>query len=642
MLRLKLGVRGTNQVKMVSVEGSSTFLELKQAAAAKLGFDHPKALEFLWDADCKVDEPDDVQVDKLFRDGDRLIVSDNASDGSGRLSATLADACYQQPMRNSSPAPMPQACSLNVAPMKRKDKVSLKKEANKWRVPVSAIFQRTVVHRPQQPQPQPQQSQSLHMHALAGFSQDSFPHTAGPSPGKPPLLDGVKQCSCRKNRCLKLYCQCFSSGVFCSACACLDCSNTTDNAAQVDLEMRRALVRNPGAFGSKVVPKEDGGSVEHKIGCRCRKSRCIKKYCECFNEGVHCSKDLCRCMDCYNQGGNSGRAPPTAPHHNPVQTNFSTLMDPSANSPPKRPSMCLLSQQTSSPSEERAVVSRETSSTDIWPLPVTTQLATLQRASVSAESNPMVAEHPHGEESNFVGMQMPDMDKSMDMGKGKGRDEDMKKERDRDMDKGMDKGMVMAMDKGTDRDKDMDTKKGRDMDRDTKMGRVKDMDMKKDKDRAMDKGIVKGVVMAMDKGMDRDKDRGRNMDMDKDMDTKKDRGKDVDVKKDKDRDMGRDKDRDTKKDRDMKKEKDRDMDNGMVKGRDKNRGRDMKKDRDKYMVKDRDMAKDKDKDKDKGVDKLCGNCTRQAPKPEMQSSKRTTHMLILEAMQSKCTPHMVA
>ena len=39
--------------------------------------------------------------------------------------------------------------------------------------------------------------------------------------------------------------------------------------------------------------------ASHRRGCQCRKSRCRKKYCECFHAGVHCS-DACRCNGCQN------------------------------------------------------------------------------------------------------------------------------------------------------------------------------------------------------------------------------------------------------------------------------------------------------------------------------------------------------
>lgn len=34
-------------------------------------------------------------------------------------------------------------------------------------------------------------------------------------------------------------------------------------------------------------------------GCRCKKSKCLKKYCECFLNGIACTAH-CRCVDCSN------------------------------------------------------------------------------------------------------------------------------------------------------------------------------------------------------------------------------------------------------------------------------------------------------------------------------------------------------
>lgn len=37
----------------------------------------------------------------------------------------------------------------------------------------------------------------------------------------------------------------------------------------------------------------------HFRGCKCKKSNCLKKYCECFEAGVACGPN-CRCFDCKN------------------------------------------------------------------------------------------------------------------------------------------------------------------------------------------------------------------------------------------------------------------------------------------------------------------------------------------------------
>mmetsp|Transcript_3412 Transcript_3412/g.6462 ORF Transcript_3412/g.6462 Transcript_3412/m.6462 type:complete len:540 (-) Transcript_3412:252-1871(-) len=126
-----------------------------------------------------------------------------------------------------------------------------------------------------------------------------------------------KGCNCRKSRCLKFYCECFARQDTCGIwCRCDDCYNTTQHSKEINQARKQLLTKNRRAFDSK----------KDRPGCKCKRSGCLKKYCECFQQGETCSF-LCKCQGCLNMDPDK-TPPPTATSHESIRSITKTTISP--------------------------------------------------------------------------------------------------------------------------------------------------------------------------------------------------------------------------------------------------------------------------------------------------------------------------
>lgn len=109
-----------------------------------------------------------------------------------------------------------------------------------------------------------------------------------------------RNCNCRSSKCLKLYCECFSSGEYCTECSCQDCFNNSSHELYRNEAIHSILERNPSAFRPKIATLQNVPSAQnlgmHTRGCACKKSNCLKRYCECFQAGISCNSE-CKCFE---------------------------------------------------------------------------------------------------------------------------------------------------------------------------------------------------------------------------------------------------------------------------------------------------------------------------------------------------------
>ncbi|KAH3864034.1 hypothetical protein DPMN_027046, partial [Dreissena polymorpha] len=109
-----------------------------------------------------------------------------------------------------------------------------------------------------------------------------------------------KPCNCTKSQCLKLYCDCFANGEFCHNCNCNNCANNLEHEEDRSRAIKSCLERNPSAFHPKIGKGRAGErDRRHNKGCNCKRSGCLKNYCECYEAKIMCSSS-CKCVGCKN------------------------------------------------------------------------------------------------------------------------------------------------------------------------------------------------------------------------------------------------------------------------------------------------------------------------------------------------------
>lgn len=110
-------------------------------------------------------------------------------------------------------------------------------------------------------------------------------------------------CNCKNSECLKLYCDCFSRSAFCSAnCKCSNCKNLVEFEERRNECIEHIRKRKPEAFIGESTfnnTKRENLLLIDKKSCNCQKTKCIKKYCDCYTSGTFCTT-FCKCKSCLN------------------------------------------------------------------------------------------------------------------------------------------------------------------------------------------------------------------------------------------------------------------------------------------------------------------------------------------------------
>jgi hypothetical protein len=166
----------------------------------------------------------------------------------------------------------------------------------------------------------PNTGSSTTIRSFSSIQTPRYPKFHSPSPHLSSSTKAIKDsckspgstdrnpCNCKKCKCLKLYCECFAADLYCEGCNCNDCNNTSSYDTIRDKAKQDTIAKNPNAFKKKITesdtPMSSTASPQqiHNMGCRCKKSSCLMKYCECFQSNIFCG-GKCKCSSCKNFHG---------------------------------------------------------------------------------------------------------------------------------------------------------------------------------------------------------------------------------------------------------------------------------------------------------------------------------------------------